>query len=85
MVAHHGGYYCKGLSLLIFIRTWKFKLLGAVLLSVPHLVGAPQPQVHASAAPIELAHAFIYATAIANAVFWLALGSLMGFFYKKFA
>lgn len=75
----------SGLSLLIFARTWQVKILGAVLLVVPHLIGAPQPQVHASAAPVELAHAFIYATAIANAVFWLALGSLMGFFYKKFA
>ena len=74
-----------GLSLLIFARNWKLKLLGAVLLSVPHLIGAPQPQVHGSAAPIELAHAFIYATAVANAVFWLALGSLVGFFYKKLA
>lgn len=75
----------SGLSLLIFARTWQVKILGAVLLVVPHLIGAPQPQVHASAAPVELAHAFIYATAIANAVFWLTLGSLMGFFYKKFA
>ena len=74
-----------GLSLLIFARNWKLKLLGAVLLSVPHLIGAPQPQVHGSAAPIELAHAFIYATAVANAVFWLALGSSVGFFYKKLA
>lgn len=74
-----------GLSLLFFAQTWPVKILGAVLLSVPHLIGAPQPQVHASAAPIELAHAFIYAAAIANAVFWLALGSLMGFFYKKSA
>ena len=79
------GTTASGLSLLIFIRTWQVKILGAVLLLVPHLIGAPQPQVHASAAPVELAHAFIYATAIANAVFWLALGSLMGFFYKKFA
>jgi cobalt transporter subunit CbtA len=79
------GMTASGLSLLIFARTWQVKILGAILLGVPHLIGAPQPQVHASAAPAELAHAFIYATAIANAVFWLALGSLMGFFYKKFA
>ena len=75
----------SGLSLLIFARTWLVKILGSVLLGLPHLVGAPQPQVHASAAPIELVHAFIYATTLANAVFWLALGGLMGFFYKKFA
>lgn len=74
-----------GLSLLLFAQTWPVKILGAVLLGVPHLIGAPQPLAHASTAPIELAHAFIYAAAIANAVFWLALGSLMGFFYKKSA
>lgn len=74
-----------GLSLLVFTRNWKFKLLGLALLIAPHLIGAPQPQVHASAAPAELAQAFIHATAIANTVFWLALGGLMGWFYKKLA
>ena len=74
-----------GLSLLIFTRNWKLKLFGALLLIVPHLIGAPQPEVHVSAAPAELAQAFIQATTIANAVFWLALGGLMGWLYKKFA
>jgi predicted cobalt transporter CbtA len=36
-------------------------------------------------APEELAQAFIRATAMANAVFWLALGGLTGFFYRRFA
>ncbi|TSA49423.1 MAG: hypothetical protein D4R48_03425 [Nitrosomonadales bacterium] len=75
----------SGLSFLIFARTGKVKILGAVMLGIPHLIGVPQPQVHASTAPVELVHAFIYATAIANAAFWLAFGGLMGFFYKKFA
>ena len=74
-----------GLALLIFAKNWKLKIFGAVLLVVPHILGAPQPQVYASAAPAELARTFIYATAAANAAFWLALGGLMGFFYKKFS
>lgn len=74
-----------GLSLLVFTRNWVLKLLGLVLLIAPHLLGAPQPLVHASAAPAELAQAFIHATTMANAVFWLALGGLMGWFYKKLA
>lgn len=74
-----------GLSLLAFAKNWPVKVIGAALLIVPHLIGAPQPEIHHSVAPMELAHAFIYATAIANAVFWLALGGLMGFFYKRFA
>jgi cobalt transporter subunit CbtA len=74
-----------GLALLVFARGLPLKLLGAAVLFVPHLVGAPQPEVHASSAPAELTRAFIYATALANAAFWLALGGLAGFYYKKSA
>lgn len=72
-----------GLALLAFARNWKLKALGVLLLMAPHLIGAPQPQNPGSLAPRELAHAFLHATAIANAIFWLALGGLMGLFYKK--
>jgi len=72
-----------GLSLLAFAKTRTNKFFGAVLLAAPHLISAPQPEVHASAAPAELAHSFIIAAVIANAVFWLAIGGLMGQFYKK--
>lgn len=72
-----------GLSLLAFAKTWTNKFFGAVLLAAPHLMSAPQPEVHSSAAPAELTQFFIVATVFANAVFWLALGGLMGHFYKK--
>ncbi len=72
-----------GLSLLAFAKTRTYQFFGVVLLVAPYLIGAPQPEVHSSAAPVELAHSFITATAIANAVFWLAIGGLMGRFYKK--
>jgi len=72
-----------GLSLLAFAKTRTNKFFGAVLLAAPHLIGAPQPDVHSSVAPIELAKSFITAAVFANAVFWLAIGSLMGLFYKK--
>ena len=72
-----------GLWLLVFSKTKLNKLFGAVLLISPHSIGAPQPEVHSSAAPAELAHTFIIATAFANAVFWLALGGLMGLFSRK--
>jgi cobalt transporter subunit CbtA len=73
------------LALLAFGRHWVFKLAAIALLIVPHLAGAPQPLVHASAAPEELARSFIYATALANGIFWLALGALTGYFYKRFS
>lgn len=72
-----------GLSLLAFAKTKTYKFFGAVLLISPHLIGAPQPETHNSAAPAELVQSFIIATVFANAVFWLAIGGLMGQFYKK--
>lgn len=53
-----------------------------LLLVVPHLVGAPHPEVamfaeqspEAAAALEVLARQFIGATAIANAVLWVVLG-----------
>ena len=74
-----------GLALVVFARSTLMKILGVALLVAPHLIGAPQPPMQASAAPLELAQAFIYASAMANAVLWLALGSLTGFFYQKMA
>lgn len=79
------GLTAGGLGLGVYARHWALKLLGLVLLVVPHLVGAPHPVVPGGAAPEELAQAFIHATALANGVFWLALGGLTGYFYKKFA
>jgi len=72
-----------GLWLLVFSKTNLNKLFGAVLLISPHIIGAPQPGAPGSAAPAELANTFIAATAFANAIFWLALGGLMGLFSKK--
>lgn len=74
-----------GLAFLAFARTWATRMLGVVLLGVPHLIGAPQAQIHSSTAPVELVDSFIYATVLANFVFWLSLGGLLGFFYKKMA
>ena len=79
------GLTAAGLGLGVYARHWTLKLLGLVLLVVPHLVGAPHPAAPGGAAPEELAQAFIHATALANGVFWLALGGLTGYFYKKFA
>jgi cobalt transporter subunit CbtA len=73
-----------GLALIAFGRSWLWALAGLVLLGAPHLVSAPQPLVHTSAAPEDLVHAFRLASAFTNAVFWLVLGALSAFFFKKF-
>ena len=79
------GLTAAGLGLGVYARHWALKLLGLVLLVVPHLIGAPHPAVPGGAAPEELAQAFIHATALANGIFWLTLGGLTGYFYKEFA
>ena len=73
------------LALLAFGRHWALKLAAVALLMVPHRVGAPRPLLHAGVAPEHLQRSFVYATALANGVFWLALGALTGFFHKRFA
>ncbi|MBI3772651.1 MAG: CbtA family protein [Gammaproteobacteria bacterium] len=75
----------SGLVCILFFRQLAVRILGALLLIVPHLIGAPQPEVSGSSAPEELAQAFVVATFIANAVFWLGLGGLFGFFHRRFA
>ena len=74
-----------GLAFIFFARQRAVKILGAALPVVPHLIGAPQPEIHGNTAPAELAQAFVIATFIANAVFWLGLGSLFGFFHRRLA
>lgn len=75
----------NGLYLLVFNLQLAFKILGLVLMVTPYIVGAPEPLAHESSSLEALASAFIQATAIANALLWLTLGALMGYFYKKFA
>lgn len=74
-----------GLALAVFSAQRTLKLLGIALLVAPHLFGAPQPEVHGGSAPAELAQAFLVATFIANAVFWLGLGGLFGFLQRRWA
>jgi cobalt transporter subunit CbtA len=73
-----------GLACLVFVKNRIAKIAGLILLVIPHAIGAPHLAVEASAAPEKLAHAFIVATSITNAIFWLMLGGLNGFFYRKF-
>jgi cobalt transporter subunit CbtA len=69
---------------------WRWAALG--LLIVPHLVGAPHPVTnpfadHPPAAADELAEfarQFVWATAFANALYWLALGSASVWAVRRF-
>jgi cobalt transporter subunit CbtA len=74
-----------GIALLIYGRRIPLYVLAAALIAAPHLVGAPQPAAHGGLAPAELTQAFIAAVLATGLVFWLALGGLAAFFYKRFS
>jgi len=65
-----------GLAGLIFVRGWAWKLASAVLLLLPHLLGAPRPPVAETAVPQELASRFATGSLGISLVLWLLLGTL---------
>lgn len=74
-----------GLALIAFGRHWILRVAGLTLLLIPHVVGAPQPEVHSSLAPQALTHEFIAASLITNALFWVALGWAAAWLYQRHA
>ncbi len=68
------------------------KGIGVILILIPHLIGAPQPENHgfvntdpkAVEALISLWHDFILQTCMANALLWLVIGGLSGYLVKKY-
>jgi len=74
-----------GLALIALQRPWMWKILGTLLVVAPHVLGAPQPEVHGGTAPEALAETFIWRAAFVNLVFWLLLGGLGAWAFLKLA
>ncbi|MER2510527.1 CbtA family protein [Amaricoccus sp.] len=74
-----------GLGLIAFGRSDWLALLGAALLVLPHLIGAPQPDSHASPIPENLHHSFVVAVTVTNLVFWVLLGAAVSLVRRRFA
>jgi cobalt transporter subunit CbtA len=72
-----------GLAMVVFTRRLAWTIVGAILMVLPHLIGAPQPAAYGGSAPEELVRAFIVASLMTNFLFWLALGGLAGLFYQR--
>ncbi|MBX8496456.1 CbtA family protein [Pseudomonas cichorii] len=72
-----------GLALIAFGQNWLLKVLGAAILVVPHLIGAPQPLTHESLAPEALESQFILASLLTNALFWVALGLISAWLFRR--
>ncbi len=76
----------------LYLAPSKFKIAGIVFIIMPHVFGAPHPEVHgflneeASAvmALSNLEQSFMISTAWVNLVYWLILGAISGLFAKLF-
>ncbi len=65
-----------GLACVVLPRSIPLKLLGVVLVALPHLIGAPQP-IHAdSELPADVVRAFAIGSLAISAVMWSVLGAL---------
>lgn len=67
-----------GLAALVFGRRAGMILLGAALVALPHLIGAPAPPGSESLVPPELAAQFAARTLGVAALTWVVLGMLTG-------
>ncbi len=74
-----------GLWLLAFAGRRELRLLGIVVLAVPHLVGAPHVELSGGPTPPALIEEFIAASLVTSAVFWLVLGGVSGLVYRRLA
>ena len=68
----------------------KFRKIGAiaaaaVLMLLPHIIGAPVAPDEPSAVPAHLASAFAASAFAASALFWLTVGPLLGWLNERFA
>lgn len=74
-----------GLALIAFGKSAVLAVVGVALIIAPHLVGAPQPESHASPVPVELHSQFVTAVTLTSLVFWLILGTVVGVLRGRFA
>lgn len=67
-----------GLGGLLLGRRPTLAALGALLIAAPHLVGAPQPEAAAHAAPAALVQRFEALVLVTDFLFWCLLGAVSG-------
>ena len=72
-----------GLALLVLRTGLGSALAGAGLILLPHVIGAPHPEVVGGSAPALLAVRFVGATMVANFVFWVVLGTVSAGLYAR--
>jgi cobalt transporter subunit CbtA len=74
-----------GLFLLARIEYTTAKIVGVVLIALPHLIGAPKTANFKSTAPAELAAQFAATSLVVSAVLWALLGLAVGYAWQRVA
>jgi cobalt transporter subunit CbtA len=67
-----------GIALMVYGTPVAIKGIGLVLILLPHVIGAPHPDVPNGLAPASLAAEFTMLTIVSSAVFWVLIGGLNG-------
>lgn len=71
-----------GIALIVFPRRQWMKAAGAVMITLPHLVGAPHGPVGGAVPPELMAH-FAIASVVVAGVFWVVMGGLSGALFRR--
>lgn len=72
-----------GLGLFAFSRNVAFWVAGVVLIALPHLIGAPEPDTFAGPTPPEVAAHFASRALGVGLAVWAILGTLVGYFWSR--
>ena len=68
----------SGIAMIALKKCIPYRMLGASLIALPHLIGAPHPLTHESAVPASLAADFAANSLAMMALFWIILGMSLG-------
>ena len=72
-----------GIWIVSFSQKIPYVLIGIIIILVPHIVGAPEPEFFVGPTPPELASHFASRTLALGAASWVLLGYLSGYFWRK--
>lgn len=73
-----------GLALIVFRRSVPAAIAGVILLTLPHLIGAPELANIETHVPSSLTHQFVTAVTVTSLVFWTLLGGLTSMVFARF-
>jgi cobalt transporter subunit CbtA len=73
-----------GLAMIVFRRTVPAAISGVILLTLPHLIGAPELVNIETNVPSSLSHQFVTAVTVTSLVFWTLLGGLTSGVFARF-